>query len=312
MRQPEKNARLLSQLELATLSDVWANWAREAASGERFVSRARLYLIFLLARFGGLRFSEISGFSGNAKLDLQTGFLRLPDRSFFLPPAAMRPLRRILSLPEAASDNFSRLDAGYARRSFYGVARIAGLAPESCAPRALRYSRALELLRSHVSQQNVANILGLSSTGSLSQLLAENGGLNNVPNQFPMRLMMLETDLRVGKLYLHHFSGLELRAILPLEVLANIEPITGNIYEVAIPPGLLFPSDAPLPMANRVPCEIIGVVKDDLEARIQLRHDQLHFFAALDSSLVELAKILPGRRTDLHIPAHALRISGLT
>lgn len=305
--------RLLNQQELDTLTKTWANWAQEAASGERIVSRARLHLFFLLARFGGLRLNEIFSFPECARLDLQSGLLRLADRSFFLPPLAMRPLRRILSLPEAASPVFFRLDAGYVRRSFYGVGKMAGFAPEACAPRALRYGRALELLQSHVSLPNTANMLGLPSTASLSQLLAENGLLKMEPNHFPARLMELETDLRVGKLFLRHYCGLEIQAILPLEVLADIEPVRGNAYTVSISPGLLFPSDAPLPMANQAACEITGVIKDDLEARVQLRHEKtLHFFATIDAGFVELEKLVPGERTNVYFPAHAIKISGLT
>lgn len=304
--------RLLSQEDLDALTGVWEIWSKESTSPERITSRARLYFFFLLARFGGLRFNEIHSFSENASLDLQTGLLRLADRHFFLPPVAMRPLRRILSLPNVSSTDFFHLNAGYVRRSFYSIAKIAALAPASCAPRALRYSRALELLHSHVSPQNVANMLGLPSTAPIARLLVENGMVKTAPNHFPMRLLAVKTDLRVGKLHLRHYSGFELEAILPLEELAEIEPITGKTFTASISPGLIFPSDSPLPMANRSPCEITAVIKDDLEARVHLKNRQkLAFMASLDASFAKLENLLPGRETDLYIPAHAIKICGL-
>ncbi len=93
-----------------------------------------------------MRSAEIRDFPECGGFDRETGMLRLKDRKLFLPPVAARALRRILSLPEANDKDFLRLDDGFVRRSFYEIAREAGLPEELCAPRALRKARAKEML----------------------------------------------------------------------------------------------------------------------------------------------------------------------
>lgn len=154
----------LTAIGLNQLGAAWEIWASEPQSAARRVARARLHLLFLLIRFGGLRLGEAFCFEAGNDLDRQTGRLLVSGqyaRAIILPMPPMRLLRRILSLHEAETPGFAQLDAGFCRRTFYDVAARAGIHPALAGPRALRQARAHELLRLHVSPGNIREYLGV-------------------------------------------------------------------------------------------------------------------------------------------------------
>lgn len=266
-------------------------------------------LFFLLARYAGMRSSEISYFSEQATLDRETGLLQLKDRKLILPPVALRPIRRILSLPESDNKDFLRIDAGFLRRTFYEMAKIANLKPEACAPRALRYARALEMLESRMPMRLVVSSLGVSNPLKLARLAAERLGSSFGVNRFPAVLIDLFADYRSAKLFLRLTEELTLIAIIDLGELADIEPARGKPLAVSAPPGLVFPSAAPLPMENCLSCEVISLTRDSVESRARLRcAGGLELFAVKDSSLWD-DNIKPNEKIMAYIPARALKIS---
>lgn len=301
--------RWLDGAGLARLTDAWEIWAGGAGSVARAVARARLHLFFLLARFGGLRSSEIRAFNESARLDCETGLLQLKDRKLFLPPQALRFMRRILSLPEASHRDFLRLDDGFLRRTFYEIAAHADLPPSACAPRALRYGRAAELLALHVPPQLVAASLGLPDTFRFADFLPPLGAPNR-PNCFPARIAAIETDLRAGRVFLQARGGLELAAVAPLDELADIEAAAGKNVQAAIAPGLIIPSPKPLPVANRIHCKCIACFMDGIEARLRLKtKGGLELIALADAACWSPKASRETAEMDVFIPAHAIRLA---
>lgn len=296
----------LSGEELGQLTQTWEIWALASSTPARLVARSRLYLFFLLARFAGLRVSEIHEFSVDA-LDLQTGYLQLKDRSLFLPPAAMRPMRRILSLPQASKPDFLRMDAGFIRRTFYDVAKSAKLRPEACAPRALRNARALELLAMHMPAHLVAELLGFSSSLQLSQI-AGTGQSLPAPNRLAAAPESLVTDGRAGRLRLKSAAGILLSALVPLEELARIEPAVGKPLTVFIPPEQIYPSRHPLPMANRIECEVQGFKMDTLAIALKLKAKDLSLHALVDASVCDASWLACSSTLYVYIPAQAVKL----
>lgn len=302
---------LLDSDGLARLTDAWAIWAGEAASPARVVARARLHLFFLLARYGALRSSEIRAFFEEAKFDSQSGLLQLKDRRLFLPPAALRPMRRILSLPEAGEKDFLRPDAGFLRRTFYELAALSKLPPPACAPRALRYARAAELLAMHISPQTVANILGMANPLQLARLYGPDNAAPMPPNRFSAVIAAMQTDYQAGKIVLRA-EGLELVAILPLDELADIEATPGKPVTATILPGMIFPSPTPLPFANRLPCERLSLTLDGVEIRMRLLlNGRLELLALLDAESSNIETLRQNGKLVAHIPAHAIRLGDL-
>ena len=168
----------LTSSQLDALTVRWEEWEAEATSPGRRTGRARLHLVFLLVRYAGLRLGEALDLPVRA-IDCATGMVRVrgsAPRSVLLPLIAMRTIRRIATLPEAAQPNFLRMDQGFVRKQFYAVAASLDLPPALAGPRALRYSRGLELLRQHVPLPLVQKFLGQQSAAQLDAFLRFSDG----------------------------------------------------------------------------------------------------------------------------------------
>lgn len=304
-----RNERWLNSRELERLTDAWQIWTRQFSTPVRAIGRARLHLFFLLARYAGMRSSEIASFPEQARLDRETGLLQLKDRKLFLPPAAMRPLRSILSLPEAENRDFLRLDAGFLRRTFYEVGKLANLRPEACAPRALRYARALELLRMRMPMQTAAAYLGISNPLRLARLMEHAESCAKAINSFNVILAGMETGYHAGRLLLRASEGLSLVAILSLEELADIEPAIGKPLVASVSPGLIFPSQIPLPMENRLCCRLVSLTRDGIENRLRLQTKSGLELLAMSSSGGQDEAYRHGMDLHAHIPARAIKIA---
>ena len=120
MSQEHLTRSLLEQLTLR-----WEAWEKEATTTAKKIVRARLHLLFLLIRYGGLRLGEALSLNVRQDVDTVTGMVHVPDpggRDVLLPVSCMKHIRRILSLPEAESESFLHFDQGFVRRKFYAVA----------------------------------------------------------------------------------------------------------------------------------------------------------------------------------------------
>lgn len=294
---------VLGQSGLDKLTAAWAIWA-ESESG-RGLSRLRLHLYFLLARYGGLRPAEISAFQ-SSWLDLATGLLSLGERRIFLPAMAMRPLRRILTLAEAREAGFLQIDAGFLRRTFYAVGELAGLAPALCAPRALRNARALELLRTRMPPELVARALGFKTPLALPDDLPADGA---TPNLLPALLLSLDTCGNSARLICEISPRARLSCICSLEDLLTLECQPGQMLTLYAPPGALLPAEIFPDCANRLECVLLAITEDQLETRFALAHERkLRLTAAYDRLAPNFTRPQPGELYTVHIPPHLLQL----
>ncbi|MBR6625668.1 MAG: hypothetical protein IKL01_05630, partial [Mailhella sp.] len=171
----------LTRQDLDSLTLRWEQWEAEATTTSRRIVRARLHLLFLLFRFGGLRLGEALELNAKAAVDVITCMVHVPGasaRDVLLPMGCMLSIRRILSLPEAEEmgAEFLRFDQGFVRRKFYEVAKPLGLDSALVGPRALRYARGLELLELHVPFNLVQKFLGQEKSSQIAAFLDFAGG----------------------------------------------------------------------------------------------------------------------------------------
>lgn len=116
----QDTGRISPQELLSVESWLWERAA--AARGPREKRpRLRMWLIFMLLRYAGLRLVEIFAL-GPPDMDLQGGIIRVKGacgREVPLPLAVSRRLRRVLEDPGLfpASPELMRCDASYVRRS---------------------------------------------------------------------------------------------------------------------------------------------------------------------------------------------------
>lgn len=305
--------RVLDPAGLQQLTETWELWVDEAATPGRKLTRLRLHLFFLLARFGGLRLVEISNFCPG-QLDLATGYLQAGGRAIFLPVGAMRALRRILTLEEASAPEFVRLDPGFLRRAFYAVAELAGLPPALCAPRALRYARAYELLSLRIPLEFVAKALGFRDPLHLAALInlpdsVHGAGSDSLSNKLTGLILELETGPRSARLFIELAYGLHLHCISPLEELLAIEPKSGRIVEIYIPPACIFPAAAFPECENLFDCRLLELAKERFEARLQLAlNSHLNLLAIMNPSATDFTICKPGENFAIHIPPHLIQL----
>ncbi len=169
----------LTRQQLEALTLRWEQWESEAATKGQKIARARLHLLFLVFRYGGLRLGEALGLEPCRAIDTVTGMMRVPGanaREILLPLSAMRHIRRILSLPQAEKPDFLRFDQGFVRKKFYTVGETMDLPAAVVGPRAIRYSRGLELLALHVPMPLVQKFLGQQGAVQLRAFLQFAGG----------------------------------------------------------------------------------------------------------------------------------------
>lgn len=310
MSAGQKGARnVLDQAGLEQLTDAWDIWAGRATTPGRSIGRSRVYLFFLLARYGGMRPGEIGAFR-RSDLDSATGLLQTGDRRIFLPAGAMRPIRRIMSLPEAGEPDFLQMDAGFLRRTFYAVAELANLPPALCAPRALRYARACELLAMRVNPDTVAKSLGFKNPLHLTSLLPLPAAANaKSGNRFTCLITALETGNRTARIFFRLAPHIDLYCICPLENLLMLEPRIGHTATIHIPPASVFPAQAFENCANELECHLLSTEADQHELRLHLAinaHMQLLALVARNNTNSGL--FAPGEKLAVHIPPHSIEL----
>lgn len=158
--------RHLSATQLVTLTNAWEFWARDTESVPRLISRARMHLLFLLIRYGGLRLGEAFNIQPLEDIDTQTGMISIHGdyaRHIQLPMSPLRHIRLILALENAGEPFFLRRDPGFCRQTFYDIAKDAEIPPLLAGPRAVRIARKYELLDQHMPLRVVHSYLGLPS-----------------------------------------------------------------------------------------------------------------------------------------------------
>lgn len=251
-------SRHLTRDKLEQLTLRWETWEAEATTPARRIVRSRLHLLFLLIRYGGLRLGEALGLNARLAVDTMTCMVHVPapnDRDVLLPISCMRHIRRILSLPEAElmGEEFLRFDQGFVRKKFYAIARPLGIDSALAGPRAIRYSRGLELLELHVPLNLVQKFLGQQKPSQISAFLEFAGGEAkrivranvathnlSVPESDRNSFLGIVTDITVGmravSVEITTFSDLRITALCPIKQFMRMELHLNQVVTAIVDP----------------------------------------------------------------------------
>lgn len=325
-QQPADRQNLTPE-ELATLSLCWESWEQAVSTPARRIVRAKLHLVFLLVRYGGLRLREVLEMPVTACLDRQSGLLSVPGenaRDIMLPMGCMQHFRRILSLPEAEQADFLALDTGFIRRKFYAVAELCGLPPQKAAPRALRYARGLELLSLHVPLSMVQKYLGQPGAAKTFFLNFAGGDVkSHVLDRARERsrsrdnvLAGIVTSIRLGlrraELEISVASNLVLYAQTSLDRVQDLD--LGEHRQVIsfhIPSSriVLTLDHVPTSLHNCLEATVTGLHADSVEGFAStVLCDGTPLHADLDWGRLDSAELYEGRRVWLHFAASSVEI----
>ena len=164
---PEEVHHLTSE-ELERVEAAFRERMEQARNGRQRLSRSRIWLVFLLLRYGGLRLAEVLAFNDLHDVSAERDVISVRGRharEVPLSPTVLTGVREVLGEPEAQGlrGRLTRLDEGYLRRCFYARARECGLPSGRLSARVLRNSRAIELCRGGMPLKIVYAFLGQES-----------------------------------------------------------------------------------------------------------------------------------------------------
>ncbi|SKA84708.1 molybdate transport system regulatory protein [Paucidesulfovibrio gracilis DSM 16080] len=280
-----EGVRYLSAAQAEELEQAFARWRASARTATERRSRRRLDLLFLFLRRTGARLGEALGLDESRDMDLDKGCVRLGNdrsrRSVPLPEPFCREMQWALQAPEAAGLEgcFFQLDPGYVRRVFYARAEACGLPRELAAPRTLRNTRAVELLRNGVPLAVVRDVLGQSSTdltavyqhysGETATTLVRRLGLDDLAertsarNTFVGRVTEVVRDGVMAQVRMLSRAGTSITAVITVESLValGLEPEVPVVATIKAPlVGVIPGAEARQGVAvNHVCAEITSV-----------------------------------------------------
>lgn len=230
--------------DLALVEKRLALGIEQAQSPKARNSRLRLWFIFMLLRYGGMRLEEIFGLAPE-NLNLAASLINITEgkkpRELPLPPQAARQMRgRLESWPALAALSRPFLcDSSLVRRGFALCAARCEVSAGLLTARSLRRHRALELERAGLPPplinlylgKAVADVNFNASKGAeiLKQaILNEQFPRTSARNAFNGRLVRLEKQGILVKTRLETASGLLVEAVITDTSRQNLELKTGS------------------------------------------------------------------------------------
>ncbi len=251
---PEGTKYLTSEeLERATRS--FAEWRDAAKNPAQSRSRGRVWLAFLLIRYGALRLGEVLALNDISDVRFarcQVAVSGAHARDVLLPEPVMREIEGFLSSPMSFSlrGEVLRLDQGYLRRKFYERAKACGLPGRLFNPRVIRHSRAVELLQGGVPLQVVQSFLGqqnLNMTASflgftdesvdriVRQYIIREGKMKtSARNSFTGKVSKIVRDGLLVEVELTTMTGLKVVAVITEESFTNLHLAEGSVATAVI------------------------------------------------------------------------------
>ena len=169
--QVPDSVKYLTPVQIDTLKAAFASWLQGARDERSRQSRTRMWLLFLLLRYTGMRLGEALELDDRTDFDLDRGVVRVggdSPREVPLPEEVVHNLRHFFEAPMSVGlrGQVFCVDQGYVRRIFSERGKGTGIPRELLSPRVLRHSRAVELLRGGVPVVVVDAMLGHQSPSS--------------------------------------------------------------------------------------------------------------------------------------------------
>lgn len=321
----------LTRQDLDQLTLRWEQWEAEATTNSRRIVRARLHLLFLLIRFGGLRLGEALELNAKSAVDVITCMVHIPGanaRDVLLPMGCMRHIRRILSLPEAEEMGleFLRFDQGFVRRKFYDVARPLNFDSALVGPRALRYARGLEMLEMHVPFNLVQKFLGQQKSSQIAAFLDFAGGeakryLNAASNENDDKdcrnsllgtITAITLGMRSVQVEVTTFSDLRLVALCSHKDFSRMDLHMHQVVTVFLDPDQMTvaPESHSGSFSNRVSGKVEELHRETVETFLGIRlSDGTKVYSHQETDVLDRMRLYEGRKVWFFFPARAVKLS---
>lgn len=327
LAESEGVSRALDTEQLSGLTSSFAAWQAKADTPTQRRSRTRIWLAYLLLRYGGLRLGEALALDDRKDFNLLKSQVIVngpPARSVQMPPDTMREISAFLDEPMFYSlrGEVLRIDPGYLRRKFYERADLAGLPRELVNPRVLRHSRAIELLNGGVPLKAVQLFLGQAGRGQSDAfgVLSPHTGekivqeyLNrevkmktSARNVFMGKVSRLAHDGLLAEVELTTLSGLKIVAVITAESFENLGIAEGNVVTASVKAPWVVLSEPPAPhdqggrssARNKFPGKVASVKRGGIASEVLVDlYEGSKVCALITGDSVERLRLEPGSET---------------
>lgn len=324
------NVKHLTSEQLETLMGAFSAWYGAAATTVQTRSRGRLWLVFLLIRYGALRLGETLALDDRADLDFARSLVVVrgqSPREIQLPETVMAEIRQVLESPAmfGLRGEVLHLDQGYVRRIFYERAKDTDLPKDLLSPRVIRHSRGIELLRGDVPLNIVQHFLGQQSpnlTASYlhfpreearrivhSHLRREAMKKTSARNAFTGTINRITRSDLLVEVEILTSTGLKVVAVITSESADNLELREGmnTTATIKAPWVILSTGDAPTSARNHFPGTVQNVRTGEIEAEVNVALEEgSTVCAVITAESARSLKLEPGKPVSVLFKAFAV------
>lgn len=279
----------LDQMQLHGLTAVFRSWYASTKSPVHKRARVRIWLVYLLIRYGALKLGEALAVDDLADFDFPGSLLHVRGehpREVQLPKDISEEIRRLLDDPVNTSlrGGVFKLDQGFVRRKFYERAKECGIPKDMINPRVLRHSRAVELLREGLPIKVVQALLGHQSVSLTAQyvnfseddvrrivdyyILKETAMKTSARNAFAGKVTAIRTGDIEAEVEVTTPSGLKVVSVITLDSMTGLGLKPGSLVTATVkaPWVILVKEDMKLKTSARN--KYAGVIVKMNEGRI--------------------------------------------
>lgn len=265
----------LDFMHLHALTEAFRRWYESAQSPARRRARARIWMLYLLIRYGALKLGEALSLDDRTDFNFESSTVVIRGdtvREVQLPREISLDIARLLDDPMNASlrGQVFRLDQGFVRRKFYERAKECGIPKDYINPRVVRHSRAVEMLRGGLPLQVVQSILGHQNITLTAQYVAfSEDDVSRIVNHYILKEPKMKTSAR------NAFTG-KVSNIRKGQILYEVELTTPTGLKVVSTithdsmDSLQLEMGSPVTATVKAPWVIL--VKDDMQFKTSARN----------------------------------------
>lgn len=188
--QVSENIKYLEEDKLEELTNSFKIWAVGTKRREHKQSRTRVWLIFCMIRYAGMRLGEVLALNDKKDFDFMRSKVLLrgnQDREIPLPNHVTIDIKQFTIDPINSNikGKIFNMDQGFIRRKFYEQEKRCSISKDFLNPRIIRHSRAVEMLRHGVPLPVLQTILGHQSIELTSHYLNfQDEDIDNILSSF--------------------------------------------------------------------------------------------------------------------------------
>jgi molybdate transport system regulatory protein len=264
--QPElyavaEGVKYLTSRQLERATQCFREWFQSSRTSMQSRSRGRVWMSFLLIRYGALRLGELLSLNDLRDIDPADRSVSVGGsnaRTIHLPGDVSGELASMLKLPMyyTLRGKVFKIDQGYLRRKFYERAKECSLPGYLLNPRVTRHSRSIELLRAGMPVKVVQAFMGWQSQDPATGFLVlSDGASRRVMERFLEREIRRKTSARnvfagriesvsregvMDQVVLTTASGLKISAAITEESLNNLGLAEGSAVTASIKATLVL------------------------------------------------------------------------